>query len=97
MSAAVVDVVGKKKKVFALDHHIFSNDRRWLKRRSDPAPNLILQLSVHKEDYRELGLPQPTLRETIVGGNCDSGADSKLLKHFHACGFKKVDLYPVVS
>ena len=71
MSAAVVDVVGKKKKVFALDHHIFSNDRGWLKRRSDPARNLILQLSVNKEDYSEFGLPEPRLRENPTRDEID--------------------------
>ena len=63
-SASVSAVVVTKKtgKAFTLDHHIFSDDKGWLKRKSDPAPNLMLQLSVNGKDYRELGLPAPGLR-----------------------------------
>ena len=98
----VVSMVAANKaggKAFVLDHHVYSDSAGWMKKKSDPAPNLMVQVSVNREDYLDLGLPIPMERETTAGANCDSGADSTLwgLKHFHACGFKKGDLYPVVS
>ena len=87
-----------KQKPIVLSHHVFSDDKGWLQRRSLPQPTVTITASVCNDDYIHVGT---SLRSTPRGGEvsavADTGCQSCLIgsKVVHYLGFRDRDLLGV--
>ena len=87
-----------KQKSIVLSHHVFSDDKGWLQRRSLPQPTVTITVSVCNDDYIHFGT---SLRFTPRGGEvsavADTGCQSCLIgsKVVHYLGFRDRDLLSV--
>ena len=87
-----------KQKSIMLSHHVFSDDKGWLQRRSLPQPTVTITASVCNDDYIHFGT---SLRFTPRGGEvsavADTGCQSCLIgsKVVHYLGFRDRDLLGV--
>ncbi len=87
-----------KRQPVVLSHHVFSDGKGWLQRRSLPQPVVTVTASVCKDDYVHFGV---YLRTIPRGGNvsaiADTGCQSCLIgsKIVRSLGFKERDLLNV--
>ena len=83
-----------------LDHHVYDKKAaKWIKRPSKPQPFLKLGISIHPEDYVNLGIP-PKIRKRMSASlhvMADTGCMSCLIgmKLLHRIGLRRTHLTPL--